>query len=166
MTGEKVDLKNMLECRERRARIQKNFIEIYKSPVISFCMNIPGPVKTNHKIKKVFEFGKEILFKNLNALKIKINEKIEFHEATGDELILSLDAPAEILKNIALKIEDDKNFPAARLFDMDVININGEKLSRPEPRKCLICGKPAQNCARSRAHSVKEMQDAIEKLLY
>jgi holo-ACP synthase len=48
---------------------------------------------------------------------------------------------------------------------MDVINTDGTKLSRPVYRKCLICGKQAQECARSRTHTVKELQDAVDDLL-
>lgn len=168
MDGENVSLDMMLECRERRARIQAEFIKIYGCPVISFSMNIPGPVKTNIAIKKAFEIGKNILLERLKNLKIneiKINDIREFHDITGDELILSAAASAEILKNITVQIEEDENIKAARLFDMDVIDVNYQKLSRPAFRKCLICERPAQVCARSRAHSVDEMQTAIERLL-
>ncbi|MBR6901803.1 MAG: citrate lyase holo-[Synergistaceae bacterium] len=61
------------------------------------------------------------------------------------------------------KIENENKF--GRLFDIDVIDADGNKLSRKNFRKCLICGKQAQECARSRTHSVKEMQEAVEKLL-
>ena len=49
MQGEQVVLTDMLQCRERRAQIQDTFIEQYHCPVISFCMNIPGPVKTMNR---------------------------------------------------------------------------------------------------------------------
>lgn len=168
MNGEDVSLDMMLECRERRAHIQAEFIKIYGCPVISFTMNIPGPVKTNAEIKKAFEIGKNILLERLKNFKIneiKINDIREFHEITGDELILSVTANAEILKNITVQIEEDENIKEARLFDMDVIDINYQKLSRPAFRKCLICDRPAQVCARSRAHSISEMQKAVERLL-
>ena len=32
------------------------------------------------------------------------------------------------------------------------------------PRKCFICDRPAKECARSRRHSVAEMQDYISEL--
>ena len=88
MQGEQVVLTDMLQCRERRAQIQDTFIEQYHCPVISFCMNIPGPVKTNE-----------------------------------------------------------------------------QKLSRPSYRKCIICGCQAQECARTRNHTVEEMQAKIEEML-
>lgn len=52
MKGQKVVLTDMLACRERRVNIQNEYIQRYHCPVISFCMNIPGPIKTNEQIKK------------------------------------------------------------------------------------------------------------------
>ena len=47
---------------------------------------------------------------------------------------------------------------------MDVIAINGQKLSRPAYHKCLICDCQAQECARSRKHTIEEMQEKIDAL--
>ena len=44
MKGQKVVLTDMLACRERRVNIQNEYIQRYHCPVISFCMNIPGPI--------------------------------------------------------------------------------------------------------------------------
>ena len=62
MKGQEVVLTDMLACRERRVNIQNEYIQRYHCPVISFCMNIPGPIKTNEQIKKAFLSGKEALF--------------------------------------------------------------------------------------------------------
>lgn len=52
--GETVMLTDMLDCRERRARKQDEYRKKYHTTIISFCMNIPGPIKTNEDITKVF----------------------------------------------------------------------------------------------------------------
>ena len=78
-------------------------------------------------------------------------------------MLLSADAPAEKLKDMAVNIEETHKF--GRLFDMDIIGTDGEKLSRQTYRKCLICGDQAQNCARSRKHTIAEMQEQIRKIL-
>ena len=164
MTGNEINLAQMLARREKRACEQKNFLERYNSPLVSFTLNIPGPVKTNEAIRKVFETGKILIFESLESAGAVINDSSELHEDTGDELLLSVsEASPEILKEIAVKIENENKF--GRLFDIDVIDADGKKLSRGEFRKCLICGKQAQECARSRAHSVEEMQQAVERLL-
>lgn len=163
MIGEQVILTDMLICREHRAEIQNSLIEQYHCPVISFCMNIPGPIKTNKQIRSAFDSGKELLFSTLQEHNIEVKEYHEIHEKTGDELLLSVLSPAEQVKNLAIKIEE--THPFGRLFDIDVIDINGVKLSRNHYRKCIICGCQAQECARTRKHSVKEMQDKIESIL-
>ena len=60
MEGQEVVLTDMLACRERRVNTQNAYIQKYHCPVISFCMNIPGPIKTNDKIKKAFLSGKKL----------------------------------------------------------------------------------------------------------
>lgn len=88
---------------------------------------------------------------------------MEIHEKTGDELLLAVDYPAKKIKDLTTDIEE--THPVGRLFDLDVIDINGQKLSRPSFRKCIICRCQAQECARTRKHSVNEMQAKIEEML-
>lgn len=88
---------------------------------------------------------------------------MEIHEKTGDELLLAVDYSAKKIKDLTTDIEE--THPVGRLFDLDVIDINGQKLSRPSFRKCIICGCQAQECARTRKHSVNEMQSKIEEML-
>ncbi len=166
MNGTEVQLTDMLLRREHRAEMQNLFLHKYHCPLISFCMNIPGPIKTNDLIRNAFDDGVRTLKKALNASdlnNVKILDILEIHEPTGDELLMAADFPAESLKDITTAIEE--THPLGRLFDMDVLDTNGNKLSRPAYRKCLICSRQAQECARMRTHSVAEMQEAIEKML-
>ena len=165
MTGVEIDLPQMLARRERRMNEQRFLLEEYHSPLISFCMNIPGPVKTNGLIRKAFDTGKNLLLNSLNDNDVIINECVEIHEDTGDEMLLSVKNIApDSLKGLMVDIENTSKL--GRLFDIDVIDSDGNKLSRKTFRTCFICNKQAQECARSRAHSVKEMQDAIETIIY
>ena len=163
MEGNTVELNEMLMCRERRDHLQKQLLHSYGLPVISFCMNIPGPIKTNEEIRKAFDSGKDTLLQKLQDGGISTAQMLEIHENTGDELLLAADADASVLKQITSAIEEDT--PLGRLFDMDVIGTDGYKLSRSTFRRCIICGEPAQECARSRRHSVPELQTAVEELL-
>ena len=90
-------------------------------------------------------------------------KKYEFDDKTGNEIILAVNYPADKIKELTTEIEE--THPFGRLFDMDVIGTDGEKLSRGVYRKCLICGCQAQECARSRKHTVSEMQAKIEEIL-
>ena len=161
MQGKEINLSMMLARREARANEQELLRKEYGGTIISFTMNIPGPVKTNELIRRAFDKGKSLL---LGRLEGKMNHASEVHEDTGDELLLSVrDIPAETLKELAVGIENSS--PVGRLYDIDVIDAQGRKLSRENFRKCLICDRQAQECARSRTHTVKEMQEAVINLL-
>ena len=90
--------------------------------------------------------------------------------STGPEAFVIIDAQSSSVKENATKFEDHNEF--GRLFDIDVLILKNETLhplsrsdfKEPE-RKCLICDKPAKVCARSRTHSVAEMQAYINKLI-
>lgn len=174
MTEEKVTLTDMLDCRERRSHLQAKMIREYQCPVISFCMNIPGPVKTSSQIKSAFLAGKNVLVEEIKKTASKknmtpvhsesvIKQLVELHEKTGDELLMAVSLPACEIKKITVSIEE--SHPYGRLFDMDVIDVNCQKLSRPTFRKCIICGRQAQECARTRRHTIEEMQHKINELL-
>ena len=47
-----VQLLQMLEARERRARRQKELLDQFGLPLISFSMNIAGPIKNSPLIRK------------------------------------------------------------------------------------------------------------------
>ena len=163
MKGQEVTITDMMYCRDRRVQIQNEFIEKYRKPVISFCMNIPGPVKTTPLIRKGFESGKKAFLETLQKESVEVLESRIFDDVTGPEMLLCVSASAEKIKDLTTQIEE--THPYGRLFDMDVINTDGQKLSRPSYRKCLICDCQAQECARSRKHTIAEMQDKIEEIL-
>ena len=163
MCGTEVTIKDMMACREQRVSVQNILLKKHPVPVISFCMNIPGPVKTTPLIRAGFEQGKEALLSALSTHNITVLDSFQFHKPTGDELFLSVSAPAERLKKITCSIEE--RHPLGRLFDMDIIQTDGTKVCRSIFRKCLICGRQAQDCARSRRHTVFELQNKICQLL-
>ena len=163
MQGIEVGIDEILNCREKRVAIQNDMIKKYNKPVISFTMNIPGPIKTNNEIKKAFDIGKNLILEKLKENNITILEIQELNENTGNELFISVDSQAEKIKNITVAIEESSEL--GRLFDIDVIDINFEKLSRKSFRKCLICEEQAQECGRSRKHSVGELQNKVEEIL-
>ena len=163
MQSIEVGIDEILNCREKRVVIQNEMIRKYRKPIISFTMNIPGPIKTNNEIKKAFDIGKNLILENLKKNNIEILEKKELNENTGNELFISVNSLAEKIKNITVIIEESCEL--GRLFDIDVIDINFEKLSRKSFRKCLICEEQAQECGRSRKHSIEELQNKVEEIL-
>lgn len=161
MTPSSVTLAEMLDAREHRADAQSALLQSADASccLVSLSLNIAGDVKRTAKTRLLFDRGLD-LFDRLGFDGIA---RRVFDRNTGTEALLLLRADAGEVKAACERIEDA--FPAARLYDFDVLNKDGVKLSRSVPRRCLICGGPAADCARSRAHGLDAIKAATEALL-
>ena len=56
-----VSLPEMLDARERRANRQRELLEKFQKPLVSFTMNIAGPIKDTPLIRRGFDIGLEDL---------------------------------------------------------------------------------------------------------
>lgn len=158
-----VSTEQMLYARDRRVQRQNELLARYALPLISFSMNIAGPVKNSPLIRRAFHLGSRMLTDRLALLNAHVLYSEEIDEITGCEGLYVVDLPPQEIKEITRAIEDAS--PAGRLFDLDVITADGIKLARPEPRKCLLCSRPAHVCGRSRTHTVAELQAVTDRLL-
>ncbi len=159
MNTSKVTLADMLAAREARTSAQQELGGRYALPLLCFTMNMAGDVKDSPLIRECFFEG----VRRLRALPYAAQyESIELAH-TGPTAYFVFDCPAEALKRAAVAIEDGSS--AFRLFDMDVLDAEGNKLSRETPRSCVICNEPAAVCARSRAHGLDAVVDAQTALL-
>ena len=61
-----VSLPEMLDARERRANRQRELLEKFQKPLVSFTMNIAGPIKDTPLIRRGFDIGLEDLEQVLN----------------------------------------------------------------------------------------------------
>ena len=161
--GTQVELNDMMRCREHRAMLQNVLFEKYHAPLLSFTLNIPGPIKNNSLLSDIFYIGIKSINAIFNNHQIHILQEHYSNEITGNEYICAFDGNADDVKNEAITLEN--THPLGRLFDIDIIDPKGHKLSRRQYRSCLICNKQAQDCARNRTHSIEEMQLAILKLI-
>jgi holo-ACP synthase/triphosphoribosyl-dephospho-CoA synthase len=152
-----VDLFEMLSAREARKAKQDEYREKYGLPLVCLTLNIPGPAKAFPLAKKTFEEGVKRILEALSPYPAAAFETIE--KPTGYEAYLCVDADAGELKKKMTAAEDADDL--GRLFDIDVLNRRGEKLSRPSPRKCLLCENDAAVCSRSRAHGLFEVTERI-----
>lgn len=161
-----VTLQEILAAREQRAAKQHALLEQYNKPLLCFTMNIPGPKKYSRDISLGFSVGKWLLQDALSGRKILYKEVCR--ESTGCEAYYVVDMPARQLKMLAVELEDID--PIGRLYDMDVLDTDGKKISREDMglprRKCLLCDNDAAVCARSRAHSLEDLTDRTGFLLY
>lgn len=154
-----VTLQDILLAREQRAAKQKEFLAKHNRPLVSFTMNIAGPVKTSPLIERGFRAG----LRGLESLGTAILEKETVYKDTGCEGYFAVDMDSRELKAFCLRIEEAT--PLGRLFDMDVLDVDGHKLDRPGQRGCIVCGAPGRTCAAGRVHSVSELQAATNKIL-
>ncbi|MDO4567515.1 MAG: citrate lyase holo-[acyl-carrier protein] synthase [Clostridia bacterium] len=145
-----VSLEEMLTARERRVERQRELVARYARPLICFTMNIAGGVKRNGAIDASFLLG----MKELRGRAPVMYEERVF-ERTGCTGYAVCDCGAEALKALAVELEDAT--PCGRLYDIDVLDERCRKLSRREPRRCLVCDELAAACARSRRHSATEL---------
>lgn len=162
-----VALNDILAARDLRVQMQNHLIKRYGRPIISFTLNIPGPIKVFDRIPEAFESGCIQILDCLSSAGLPVLHREMRRERTGFEALFSVDGDPLFLKRLMTELEE--RTAAARLFDIDVIRIDGSKVSREEiglpPRSCLLCGGPAQACSRSRRHSVSELTEHIQKLL-
>ena len=160
---ETVTLEQMLEARERRAARQRALQARYALPLISFSMNIAGPVKNSPLIRRGFSAGERMLKEHLSLSgAAPVFEEVS-DSAAGCEGLYVVDMAPDELKKMTCAIEEHS--PLGRLFDMDVIAPDGRKLERGLSRRCLICSRSAAECARSRTHTVQELQTATRTIL-
>lgn len=158
-----VTLEQMLKARDRRAHRQRELLAQHGLPLVSFTMNIAGPVKNSPLIRRGFRLGERKLKEHLALCGCTVVHAESTDAVTGCEGLYVVDMDPEALKKLTCAIEEQG--PPGRLFDMDVIAPDGRKLERQTPRRCLICGRPAGECARSRAHDVEALQLATEAML-
>ena len=158
-SGNCVSLEEILNARENRVKIQQKMLQKAPTCLLSFTLNIPGPVKVFPYTKWAYEVGSSIISKGVSLLNGNVLEQFEAKNETGWEGFFALNLPPEEIKTYLL--EQEEHHPLGRLFDFDVLRTDGSKLSRQElgfpERTCLLCGNPAFLCGRSRTHSAQEL---------
>lgn len=157
---------SLLEKREKTDSFEKELLSRFPfKTLVVIRANIPGgkkgSIESNWIVYRIFLECK----KKMAPLKI-------FHSYTDEEgliFFLIVNSPPLEVKALSIKIEDDESL--GRLADIDVLT--AEKLfSRNDfphenkRRKCFLCEKDAVICARSRAHSQKEIMDFILKKVH
>ena len=157
---------SLLEKREKTDSFEKKLLSRFPfKTLVVIRANIPGgkkgSIESNWIVYRIFLECK----KKMAPIKI-------FHSYTDEEgliFFLIVDAPPLEVKALSIKIEDDESL--GRLADIDVLT--AEKLfsrndfpKNNKRRKCFLCEKDAVICARSRAHSQKEIMDFILKKVH
>ncbi len=161
-----VELEEMLLARENRVRKYEALLQTFGHTVVLFTMNIPGPVKAGPEIFSGFDAGFRSLLNLIHQQEIRVLHSETDHFFTGPEGYIVLNAAAKQVKPLCVQLEERSLM--GRLYDIDVHSQFGG-VSREEigfqPRKCLVCGRAARLCGRSRRHSVEELTQAVFDIL-
>lgn len=158
-----VTLEEVLRARDARAERQRRMLAEHGLPLISFTMNIPGPIKCNTLIERGFRAGVARIEDALGMRRRRVVAREESVRKTGCEAVWAVDAPSEALKDWMMAIEEADDL--GRLFDIDVLDSNGVACRRAVERRCLVCGGPVRSCARSRSHSVEQLFERTQQIL-
>ena len=153
-----VTLEQMLSAREaRQARLNA---ALSRAPLVSFTMNIAGPEKNSPLIRRGFFEGRRRLEEAFAAHGVALTLLEQADEVTGCEALYAASGCALTAKALCAACEDADEL--GRLFDIDVIDADGRRLTREElglnERGCLVCGAAGRGCAARRTHSVEDLQ--------
>jgi holo-ACP synthase len=163
-----VTLEEVLRNRESRVQLQRDAVLTFGRPLVSVTLVSPGPVKDTQSARKVMTHALRALMKAMADRSWKVlNWEVRF-DPTGPEALLVVNAEARKLKQVMTRLEEEH--PLGRLWDLDVIDPLLGAISRKTlgltARRCLLCAEEAHACGRSRAHSLQELQNAIEEIIH
>lgn len=156
-------LADILSAKEKRFIRQKNLLSLFKTNLISFTLNLPGPNKTLLWADEVWQEG----LKELNNLNLNIIYSEIRYFKTGAEAVLLIIGEPNGLKRALLALEE--NHPLGRLWDFDLILPDGVNLSRHDlglhERSCFLCSLPWRVCRRQKNHSFEELSLKVKNIV-
>lgn len=168
IVGKSVCMEEMLEAREERAFHQKNIQREFPYPLISFTLNIAGPIKVFPLSIQTFFEGIDLIRTQCQVFGIPIVHYDKIEKSTGYEAFFSVNGSAYEVKKILIELENAHSL--GRLFDIDVLDTSGKKISRIElgckERSCLLCQNPAYSCRRSGNHSLHDILERTVDIMW
>ncbi len=159
-----VSVYDMANAREVRVEKVKGLLSSEKTAaVISFTLNIPGPVKDLPLYREIHKAGMAEIIKSLKWGRINYSLAGTSFLPTGAEgLLIIHDCAPDSIKRITVEIED--THPLGRFFDIDIFKKPCEKVSSGRAlRRCFICGNSAFACARNESHPYEILVKTIEQ---
>lgn len=155
------ELRDILDAREKRVKLQDELRREYKLPILVIRANMPGINKDNEISINIVEAINEVI---LEILSSKIEETIFINNGEGPIFIHLVNLDAIELKGVAILTEETHQL--GRCVDIDVYTVEGGGLSRTDlgysGRKCFLCDEEAHICVRSRAHELEDLMKFIK----
>ena len=171
LTGTPQTLLDILDNKEERERYKlQQLAEFPTCQLVSIGINIPGDIKTNESIEKVFNLATEAFERYLMDNELVIRHVRKKYNPTGPEFYTLIDSERNDIKRLCINFETFHQ--VGRLLDIDVYQRDeaGEMLiidrdfyNLPS-RRCYVCQKPAKECTRAKTHSIDDLRTKINKL--
>ena len=161
-----ITLEQLLGARDDRFARQFSLTQAWPDrTLVCLTVVLPGSVKRDARSLKVAEAAVEAV-REVLAPTYKELRDLE----TGYEGYFLVDAPLLDVKKACCEIENEH--PYGRLMDLDVLERVGDTVvpvSRErvgeQPRRCLLCDRPARECMRAHTHTPAEISAAIDRML-
>ena len=161
-----ITLGQLLQSRDERFARQVALTERFPGRTL-VCMTVvlPGPVKRDARSLAVAEAGVSAVRQALSP----VHEELRDLE-TGYEGYFVVDGPLLEVKRTCCRIED--THPLGRLLDLDVLEpvaggvapVGRDRVGL-EPRRCLLCDRPARECMRAHTHTYEELLRRIDGII-
>lgn len=160
MASCEITLEQLLASRDRRRAMQMRLLEDAGGrALVVLTVVMPGSVK---QTKTSAIVASEALVALEKVFEESIDTRLVRDLITGYELYMLVSLTPAQAKQKAMEVEE--MHPLGRLMDIDVIGADGVPLSRPQQRRCLICGRPARECMRLRPHSLQQLIDCVNSI--
>ena len=161
-----ITLDQLLAARDRRAARQLALMQAWPDrTLVCLTVVLPGPVKRDARSLTVASAAVAAVRETLSPVCEELHDL-----PTGYEGYFLIDAPPLDVKRVCCNIEN--THPYGRLMDLDVLEPLGDTVAPvsrdrvgEEPRRCLLCGRPARECMRAHTHSYGEVLAAIDRIL-
>lgn len=160
----------VLTAREQRWHARRALVRAHGVPLLTLCLNIPGPDKNPPGAAEALALLRHSLLAALAARPQGLEALVHEDQGGGADgpywhLLCALPAPE--LKRLAVAVESEH--PLGRLADADVLDANAGAVSREHlglpPRRCFLCEELPAVCRRQGTHTAQEVMDFARQLL-
>lgn len=162
-----ITLKQLLAHRDARDAYEKELLRRHAGCCLAvFTLVWPGADKNAPETSGLFAAGIAALVHLWSDLGVTPLSFETYSPQAGPEAFILLREDAHEIKRALCALEE--SVPYGRLWDMDVIGADGQRLSREavgfSERGCIVCGAEGRACASRRLHPVHEVIAAAKAI--
>ena len=161
-----ITLEQLLGARDDRFARQLSLTQAWPDrTLVCLTVVLPGSVKRDARSLKVAEAAVEAVREMFDPVYKEL-----YDLETGYEGYFIVDGALLDVKKACCEIENEH--PYGRLMDLDVLERVGDTVVPvgrervgEQPRRCLLCDRPARECMRAHTHTQEEIFQTIDRIL-